>query len=516
MNEITVSLRDSHRVLHVTAHEGFADITLGALSAEPETIDELLDATLRFVDQDVLQYFLSLEHEELATRSANGGQVIIDLSAQLLVNGTNSPDFPVVGTITRCDKYSIYDMVLPYRLSADWLQTRDINNWESLAIQRREQRKDMHRRDWRTILYDRVAAFLVGEWSLHAATMSDPIVEIHDRWLLTSRVDLNGRTPRDILLEKRDFIDGDIRDQTETWTLLKRQPPGLSTESAAFRFGGFGTHEIIFYHELVSELLLECQRWLSSDRDFDFDETVRHLEQHQQEWLHQPCEDLYHQSPAAMIARERSRLPAVVPADQQPLEDDCPLCQMMAQDDRPFTWHIDNWYLCKRFSTSFCASFEDWKSEYGDWFDEDDAIWNDVKLPEQSLPKTPSMHDAVWNYSFTNMASVRELPTEEAIPVLVFALAGHLAELGMDLQLDTDTQWMFATLQSHHSQLRDAVEDQKLWSIHLSVDQFAEQLQRITQTRPDLRSKCQDLEDKLNELAHKCHQQFGPGRITSY
>ena len=35
-------------------------------------------------------------------------------------------------------------------------------------------------------------------------------------------------------------------------------PPALSEESAAFRLGGFGTHENVLYYELVRHLIGEC------------------------------------------------------------------------------------------------------------------------------------------------------------------------------------------------------------------------------------------------------------------
>ncbi len=86
------------------------------------------------------------------------------------------------------------------------------------------------------------------------------MTEIQDWWLLTPREDLRGKTPRDVLLAKRRFVDGDVQDQGETWSLLGRCPPGLPTRSHAYRYGGFGTHEIILYHELVAVLLREIER----------------------------------------------------------------------------------------------------------------------------------------------------------------------------------------------------------------------------------------------------------------
>ena len=40
--------------------------------------------------------------------------------------------------------------------------------------------------------------------------------------------------------------------------MLGECPPPLSHESAAFRFGGFGTHENVVYYDLVRHLVWEC------------------------------------------------------------------------------------------------------------------------------------------------------------------------------------------------------------------------------------------------------------------
>jgi hypothetical protein len=52
MSEIKLNLLDSHTLLTATVHGSVGDALVAALSAEPETIDELLTAFVRFKKGD--------------------------------------------------------------------------------------------------------------------------------------------------------------------------------------------------------------------------------------------------------------------------------------------------------------------------------------------------------------------------------------------------------------------------------------------------------------------------------
>src|SRR5207249_4903173 len=80
----------------------------------------------------------------------------------------------------------------------------------------------------------------------------------HAAWLLTPRQDLGGVCPRDVALARHDHLSRDLQDQCERWSLLGQCPPGLDRPSLAFRYGGFGTHELVQYYGLVRELLWSC------------------------------------------------------------------------------------------------------------------------------------------------------------------------------------------------------------------------------------------------------------------
>ena len=86
----------------------------------------------------------------------------------------------------------------------------------------------------------------------------DAIKEIHAAWLLTPRDDLGGACPREAMFDRHEHIGWDLQDQSQRWSLLDECPPGLEESSFAFRYGGFGTHEMVKYYDLVRELLGSC------------------------------------------------------------------------------------------------------------------------------------------------------------------------------------------------------------------------------------------------------------------
>ena len=64
----------------------------------------------------------------------------------------------------------------------------------------------------------------------------------------------------------RSHVDWDLQDRGVQWSFTSACPPALSETSAAFRRGGFGTHENVLYYELVRHLVWSCwqrvvERW---------------------------------------------------------------------------------------------------------------------------------------------------------------------------------------------------------------------------------------------------------------
>ena len=185
-------------------------------------------------------------------------------------------------------------------------------------------------------------------------TPYDAIAEIHARWLMTPRDDLQGCTPRDVLLAKRRHIDWDLQDRGHQWSFVRQCPPGISRDSAAYRICGFGSHENYMYYDLARHLLGECwDRIVQPSEDaartelyrpeIPGEELLDQLRKSQQEWLHAPIEELMsRETPAKVIDLERRRVPLAMQGEAAMIDCDCPMCQMMATPDfGPMFCHFD-------------------------------------------------------------------------------------------------------------------------------------------------------------------------------
>lgn len=180
---------------------------------------------------------------------------------------------------------------------------------------------------------------------------------------MTPRDDLRGRSPRDVLLEKRDFIDFDLQTRSLQWTFQGEGPPCLAPDSFAYRFGGFGTHEWVVYYDLVRHLF-----WRASELDGrDFDTAVSTLEQIKSDWLETGDGEYEGKVPAIIIDNERKRLPQAMSAAEMIIDEDCDLCRISALEAEmgfgPAFWHLDGSHLDDGFAFSFCLTLEEWEVE---------------------------------------------------------------------------------------------------------------------------------------------------------
>ena len=430
------------------------------------------------------------------------------------------------------------EVLLPYHVSDDWRFTRYYDDWECLAKSRRSERQSAPRLDAREVIYGHVADFIVAEcfaartpgstssawtppegWSLktlperakagESVEPSDAVAEIHARWLMTPCDDLGGRCPRDVLLEKRDHLTWDLQDRCHQWSMLGECPPPLGPESAAVRFGGFGTHENIVYYDLVRHLVWECwQRVVQPAEDATQStesqaDVLRWLRQVQEQWLGEPdWEDLSGRTPADVIRRERQRIPMAVSGKEAMVDDDCPLCQMLGESVGPVFWHLDGCNMDNDFPFSiYQRTRQQWKAEQRDYeefnrkFEEEEKCRQAVLKNE--LPGTdPSDCPSIWTRSLSNSDAGKDGPW-----VRLFGIGCHLAELTTDLKDPPGTEAFVESLGRCFGNLRAAVEDPSSSLVEPVIDRFCEELGAAAESRLDLAAKCADLEDQLREFA---------------
>jgi len=340
----------------------------------------------------------------------------------------------------------------------------------------------------------------------------DGVAEIHARWLMTPRDDLRAQTPREVLLSKNDFLSRDIFDRQHQWAVLGECPPGLDHSSAAFRYAGFGTHEIVMYYDLVRHLIWQCwgrlvepdhgneEQEAASGQARKEDEVAR-LHRARDEWLSSPQhDDLHGRTPAEVIERERARLPAAVSGEEAMVDPDCPMCQMMAEDCGPMFWHLDGSSMDYEFPFSFLPTREAFEEQERSWeesrrkYEEErkqeaaESEWTAEAAAEET--ETPS----VWKRTFGGDVE------GESPSLWVFGIGAHLAELVTDLKEKADTQSLIDDLNRQFGNLREVMVQQPSNALlDPVVQRFSDELNELGRLYPDLAEKCEDLERQLTE-----------------
>jgi hypothetical protein len=416
MSCIRLNLIDRERTVNGIVHGSIGDRVIAALSAQPETVHELVLALARFekpIDgESMLAWFDSGENFE----SYDAGLVVVDLAGQVVMidstysapalmsdrrgaasfeaavdaspfGGTASaesaeaiveqqqqqtflaPEEPITFEVGYHNGEVLTDVRIPYRIPEGWLFVGSVPEYEGVWNKRRAGRAKQIMSGWidvRDILFGRpLSQFIASE--LHQAVdleAANLFSEIHARWLTTAREDLRDRTPRDWLLAQKDFIDFDLWSRELQWSFTAECPPPLLPTSYAYRYAGFGTHEICLYYELIRFLLAESHQQARAGRLISIENEIERLEQIKHAWLEAPDPESHGKSPALMIEWERKRIPLVLTPKESIIDEDCPICQAVAADlETPMFWHLDGCNMDDQFEFSFCKTRAEWEAE---------------------------------------------------------------------------------------------------------------------------------------------------------
>ena len=436
MSEIKLNLTDAHQIIHGTIHGSIADRAVAALSAEPETIAELEAALARFMKPDMtIGPFASFhECQDIDEVPWDAGIMIIDLAARIVACESTYSQPHREGAVDYHNGQCATDIQVLYCLPDDWIFLKTIAEYQGLR-DRRHERLANPPFNTRAILYGApLLEFISRECmaldynaasgpasldcqkavahSLAHSTQNsgasimtadsqvttsdawteesveyDPIQEqiarqistLHARWLMTPRDDLRGKTPREVLLSRREFIDHDLHTRELQWSLQGEGPPCLATHSFAYRFAGFGTHEWVIYYDLVRYLFWSAatlRRFCSDDlshqlRAVEQEALTARLEELKNEWLDQPQTDYDGRTPAILIENERRRLPIAMLGRDMVIDDDCPVCQMMgAQTGLGLEvgfWHLDGCNMDEGFAFSTFQTIAEWEADRREW-----------------------------------------------------------------------------------------------------------------------------------------------------
>jgi hypothetical protein len=563
MSQMTITIVDPRRAIHSQPHASFVHSLIPSLCDDPETIEELRRAMRRFLapDEPVDPFADWSPHE--CQEPFDAGICIVDLPGRLIVFQSTCSGITRSGRVVIDESGQESARGIPYHIGDDWLLTEQLDGWQTIAQERRQARQTSAVCDSRAVLYDQAVPFIVqacqaarggstdddGRWNPPAnwqwqelperaagtrpITILDGIAEIHARWLMTPRQDLNGQTPRQVLLAKREHIDWQLHDRELQWSLFRNRPASLWRKSAAYRCAAFGTHEIIVYYELLRHLLHECWEVIVAAppdrRALTSDAAIERLRKVQQEWLHTPSQEYFKKSPLQLIECERQRVPLGESGKQAMIDCDCPLCQMMA-DSGPVFWHLDTSNMDDDFPFAvFETTREQWEAERHSYNESCDRMGTDAdeKLILADTAIAGAASNSPWQRSF-----VRSIPGASP-EFALYGIGCRLAELidelrhagsservprhvrGFDdaatLSITAPNQnearaaaqdWI-DTLNRDFANLRAAVAESGTALVEPVAARFTEHLLALAETHADLRARCLDLDRQVFEFAQR-------------
>lgn len=396
MSEVRLSIVEQNYAIQGDIHGSIADAIVAALSAEPETIPELATALERYQkSRDEISCFgafLQSVPDQLDLSPWDAGIVIVDLAARVVVTESTYSSPAKQGEVRYHDGSKGTEVPIYYRVPDDWLFLSSVAEYEGVRQERLRERLAHPPIDIRAVIYGRaLSEFIVTESfaayhrlpQLSVAADSDcanqnlveppfakTIAAIHARWLTEPREDLGGLSPREAMLAKREFIDFDLHTRMLQWSFLGEGPPGLSHDSYAYRYAGCGTHECVVYYDLVRYLLVQCWHRIMQASVIDILSEIAWIEKTKARWLELPQLELDGRVPALIIENERRRLPIVV-SSHEVLDEDCPLCQMIAAEGElgfgPTFWHLDGCNMDSDFAFSLCRTRAEWEAQKREW-----------------------------------------------------------------------------------------------------------------------------------------------------
>lgn len=521
MSEVRLIVRDATREVYGNRHGSFANAVIGALSADPETIDELEVALERFIAPDEWSYLRGFMRGA-DDQPYDAGIVIVDLAARLIVCESTYSFAERQGAIRLHDRRGATDIEARYQLAEDWEIINQVDGWRSIAEQRRAERAANPPLDARAVLYgEPLLAFVAREcWDVfrdrplpaERMTWHDKeyglMRQIHVRWMMTPRDDLRGQTPREVMMERHEFVSRSLWHRQEQWSQTHRCPRGVDAESSAYRFAGFGTHELVVYYDMVRFLLSVCRvsvadeatsRGVTTDWAEQFVAAeVPRLAEHRDQWLDEPEPELSGHVPRQIIENERMRIPEAMGRHEAIIDHDCPLCRMSAEMPGPAFWGLDGCNMDDDFAFDmFHETYEEWQTEQ-ERQAERDRKW---KAQEAERERLGVKYPSVWKSSYTAEPSPGDPPV-----LRLFAIGTHLSELMVDLRESSATgrDELVDHLSRDFGNLGDVAQAAEPAAaealLEPVVERFCESLDAVAAALPELEPKCSDLQARLRRF----------------
>ena len=265
-----------------------------------------------------------------------------------------------------------------------------------------------------------------------------------------------------------------------------RCPPGLMRSTAAYRFGGFGTHEVVVYYDFIRFLIDAIRE--SPDAD------LARLEELRDAWLEEPNREFSGHIPRRIIEHERRRIPEAMKPGECIIDCDCPLCNMMSEMPGVMFWHLDGCNMDEGFAFSFHRTRAEYDTEQRE-YEESSRRYREREAERKRLG-TPDDEGLPWGSSFAAPATAQTPPT-----LLLFGIGANLAELIGRLKRPVEDRAAIDRLNRDFGNLGDVVRsadpDSGAALLQPVVDRFCEALDAVAQDHPDLEKQCDDLRSRL-------------------
>lgn len=506
MSEVRLVVRDAERSLYANRHGSFAEQVIAALSADPETIAELDTSIERFVRPVGRSYFHGFSEGMNGTKW-DAGLVVIDLAARLIICDS-SYSFPGHHEYLMYHDPDGTTVQLSYSLSDEWLITPDSFDWEVRADSRRRVRLAKPPLDVRAVLYgEPLLEFIAREcYSIFRARPAlpkegyhdpryqeeyDQVRDLHARWLMTPREELRGQTPRQIMLAAHEHLGSDYQDRKAQWSYLLRQPRPLERDSAAYRYGGLGAHELTVYYDLVRELLWTSRRSAPERAAEAIDKfvvgEVARLAAWRDEWLKLPYSDDGERSGQSIIESERLRIPELAWPGGFNVGEDRPLSELVDMEGPTF-WNLCSCNMDDLFAFSFHHTQEEWDEErrryeeFGRRCDAERA--EEARLGVESPAADPSGR---WR--------------SDSIPIRLYNVGRELCKIIVQLRESTEEHDLIGRLDQAYAGLRDAAGScgDELVEAYLepALQNLSDVLAEVVAALPQAAGRCSGLHDRL-------------------
>lgn len=484
-------------------------VALAVLAAEPESIAEWLDAMRRYQpDHELEEQGMTVTAVDEAV--ADDTWCLIDLRSRTAVASSDF-DFPDPRGAYEPDQNEQADgfPIVWLDTPTDWLFTPVEPGWQQRVDERLLERQPLF--DHRAIiqggplfefLAERLWQLEAGELKADEEKLAKSIRKIHADWLMTPREDLGGRTPRQVLLADRERIQSDLEHRSYQWTRQGKPTHGVAKESAAYRYGGYGTVEVVMYFDLIRAVLHGGWDYLLAHPAADRVELSHEMRQVAERWLNTAYED-ESTTPAQMIDGERRRIPAT--SEGSVFDCDCPICRAEAEglfgSAPAFMW-FDGHHLEMEgeFAFSMMTNEKDWRIDYEltDGHD-DDPVPEPASAPSQATTTqsdhTDEFGSSVWQSSYVDWSQVTG--PGSSTKHSLFALAFPVAELVSGLKQRPEGRQHMDRLNYAYDLLRQAADRDQAGS---AARQLCDTLEKLCHAYPELTPRCADLQSHVDEV----------------